>query len=346
MPTPETHTDLEVSSSEARVIASLLGAGLESEEERISRCGLPRSTYQDTKRRVYARGLVSDRYVPNPLVFGRPFATLALARPFAEEMGDWAHRWSKARGATVVWKGLQTLFGVFLHAGPQPEIPSLSPHAGGSESPPTENLTVDLRRPSLPVYFDFEGAWSRFVGGRELWNYPRPLAPHSGRASDGVSKGAREIARSLVHRTEPSSGSERPPHLLGPVSLPPSSRRLIARGWVGWRSFPRLQPIRLENGARLDSMVLISGEVREGHRMSELFRALVGGERSFPFLMAGDDRRIILGFLSARTPPGQERFGNPGGLLTQYLAKLSVAREPMEDVLPLVDHRYVQILED
>lgn len=345
MPSLPPGSHLEVSQSEAQVISSLLGAGLESEEARIARSGLPRSTYQDVKRRVYARELVSDRYVPHPVAFGRPWATVILARPFAEDMQEWGNRWTKAAEAVVVWRGQQSIFGLFLHQDPRPGLEPIPGPSAEQESPPASVLTIDLRRPSLPVYFDFEGAWGSFVGAGALWNYPRTIAPLNGRTENLASREARETALALVRRTETVASADRPPHLLGPTSLPPSSRKLIARGLVGWRTFPRLGALQVSEGTRLDSIVLVAGNVKNGASVSDLFRTLVGRNRSFPFLLMSDGRQVVLGFLSARRPAGQFSRGNPGATLTEFLSKISVVREPVEHLEPLTDHRYAPLLE-
>lgn len=333
-----------ISPTEAAVLAMLLGASLETEAERISRSGLARSTFQDAKRRVYARGLVEDRYVPNPPVFGCRWATALIARPYAEEAAPLVERWRKAPDNVLLWKGLHMVFGVFLHAGPSPSVGN-GRGAKGTASSPITSITADLLTASLPVYFDFEGAWANLSGGSRLWQYPRPLVLDPARSTEAASEGSRRIAQGLVERTgagEPGPESDRAPHLMGPYALPKSSRRLVDHGWLQWRVFPRLAALGLSDGRAVESIVLVVGTMKEGRQVAPLFRELVI-RRSFPFFLGSDGRRVLFGFLSSRTSPS----GNPSGaaeVLTEYLTQVEAQREPTGDLQEVVSHRYGGVL--
>lgn len=337
-------TPARLSSTEGSVVAALLGTSLETEGERIDRSGLPRSTFQDAKRRIYARGFVSDRYVPAPPVFGTRWATAVLARPYAEEMGPLVDRWRQVPGNVVLWKGLHTVFGLFLHPEPSLEMPK--PTSPGIANPsPLTRLTVDLLRPTIPIYFDFEGAWANISGGMSLWQYPRPLVlvPESKEAL--ASGGSRKIAADLVGRTGDGSGteSERAPHRMGPHALPRSARRMVERGWLQWRTFPRLASLALSDGRGVESAVILYATLKEGRTAPALFRELVV-RRSFPFLLMTDGARVTAGFLSSKLPVAG---GNPHAaaqVLTEHLTQVEAYREPTTDLQEVVCHRYGGIL--
>lgn len=331
-----------MSLTEARVLSVLLGASLESEGERIVRSGLPRSTYEDARRRVYGQGIVEDRYVPDPRVFGRRWATAMLVRPYADELSSLVARWSASPDNVLVWRGPESVFAVFLHAGPRPEVEGGNFGSGSRQPASASQLTVDLARPSVPIYFDYEGAWTHVAGVDALWQYPRPLVAEPGVAVS-PSEGSRRVAADLVFRSGPDTSGGRPPHLMGPYALPRSSRRLVERGWLQWRAFPRLRALKLTDGRGADSVVLVFAGLKEGRSPGALFREL-SMHRSFPFLFMTEGQRVLLGFLATRAAAEASSEGAAGDVLLENLTQVEAHRASIEDLQEVVSHRYAGVV--
>lgn len=322
-------------------MASLLGASLETEGARIDRSGVPRSTYQDAKRRIYERGLVEDRYVPDPPKFGKRWATAIIARPYAEDLPACVERWGRSPQTVLLWRGLHTVFGFFLHTTPTFQLPS---GPAGSPAPETLGITVSLSRPSVPIYFDFEGAWANLAGAPGTWQYPRPLVALPGPEVAVVSGLGRRVASDLVRRPLPGEGQPRPAHLMGPYALPRRARQLVERGILNWRVFPRISRLILSDERSVDGVVLLFGDLKEGRSPEGLFRELVV-RRSFPFLLMTEGRRVLLGFLSSRSVRSSRSPTGVADALTEHLTQMVAHREPAEDLEERVCHRYESVVD-
>ncbi|MCI4317338.1 MAG: hypothetical protein L3J96_02260, partial [Thermoplasmata archaeon] len=72
--------------AEAQVIGALLASTRVTERSRLHRAQVPRSTYHAARRRAYSEGWLRDRYIPNPVEYGLPYASISLARPFADRL--------------------------------------------------------------------------------------------------------------------------------------------------------------------------------------------------------------------------------------------------------------------
>jgi hypothetical protein len=95
MITEVTARERNLTENEAVVIKSLLAGSTESGEDRIRDSGLPRSTYRDAKRRIYASGILADRYVPSAVAVSSLRATFLVARPYSNKiLGISSRFWS------------------------------------------------------------------------------------------------------------------------------------------------------------------------------------------------------------------------------------------------------------
>lgn len=320
--------------TEAKVLSVLLECGLDSEEAKIRQSGLPRTSYQDAKRRLYERGMVVDRYVPDPPRLGRPWATFSLRRPFAEDLESAGEKLTQDRSTVVAWRGQSSILSVQLRrTRPTPSV--------GAPNEGSGSLVVDLAGPTVPCYFDFEGVWKSLFQAPLSTSYPRPLGGQ-GPARE-LSGGARAVVQSLLSRPFGGGAAERAAHLAGPQSLPRSQRRLLASNAVQWRTFPRVTEVPCPPGRTFEDVVLIQGALQEGHLPIEPFRAMVGECGVYPFLYVTEGRRVLLGCLGAGRPTESITSGGTRGVLPALkvsLTGITVTREPLATLKVLVDHRY------
>jgi hypothetical protein len=309
---------------------------------------VPRRTRQTVVQRIYQRGWVHDRYVPNPAVIDRPFVTFALAQPYSEEVVRAAQRWRQEAGTVLLWVSHETLFGVFFSRDERSRS-RLAENLRASVKDRTEILlALDLRDQAIPVYFDFEAAWSRVAGLRGAISYPHSLpgvAVDPAR-SDGERAGGRNLRPllELVGTPFPSGrfssarlGSSL--HLRGNAE-----QRYLRHGWMERRTF--LEPMEV---ARWVSdfprrVAFVQGELISGATAPALFHALVEECRINPFLYATDHQRILLATFSQE--PGARRSENDlpraGVLATlqRFLRGITIVRDSLDSMSTVVDHRY------
>jgi hypothetical protein len=341
-------TTRALTEAEARVIAVLLGGAGLSERERLHRIGVPRSTYHAARRRAYEEGWLEDRYVPDPARFGYPFVTFVVVRPYVDHIQELVAAWSAAPSNMLTWTTPQLALGVFFHsdrARADKEIGRLVPPEWSRWS---YLLPVDVRGPSVPVFFDYEGLWGHIVDLPGTSTYPNGLGG-SGLADDGVpalTDHQRWAARELVHRPFMADAEGRAGHLVGPLGLPFSQFRLLRLGWVTHRVLldpGRVPPFRGRAG---DQVTLVLGELREGARPEELFQTLTREARVFPFLYASDGHRLLMGALGRNPTSSTPSSGSPEPrrpvlpTLQAFLQGIEILSEAAAGFRSAVDHRY------
>ena len=339
--------------SEARVIAVLLAARPDRERERLRTVAIPRSTYHAVRRRAYEEGWLRDRYVPHPVAVGRPVVTFAVLRPFADRSEEVAQIVAADPGTVVLWTGGHVALAVWLHARIADSARLLAKVAPALATTPPAVVTVRADGPTVPVFFDFEGLWCNVVGLTGTLAYPHGL----GGASDGLSDDdERPIGLSshqwwavgeLLRRPFVAAEQGRGPHLVGPLGLPFSQRRLLQRGWVVHRTIldPSLLPPY--QGRAADQVVLVTGTPRAGARPDALFARLSRESRVFPFLFAVGADRWLLGAMGGSTPPPEELRAVRQPVLPtlrEYLEGIEILQEPVAGFRLPVDHRYDRLL--
>lgn len=346
----------ELTGSEARVLAVLLGTGGEPEKVRIERSGAPRSTYVTTRRRAYDQRWVRDRYLPSPDL-GFRSATFALARPFLEHRDELERRWTERTGNVLLWKWPEHLFGVFLEREVRPAS-SKGISTAPSDLVPADTgrsvleMRCDLTRPQVPVYFDFEGAWANLLDIPRGQGYPRAWGTGEGTAPL-PSPGLQKVAAALLARPFDERPAEEPSprRFHGPGGLPRSQRRLLQKGWAEWRVLPDLREIPPYEGKRIRRIVLVHGEMRLGRSMEDLYHDLWDEGETAPFLLAGDGRQVLLGMLGTGGgegvgPEGARPGGVAGGrravssILSEHLDGIESVSAPVDETSTPVDHRY------
>lgn len=338
--------------SEARVIAVLLAARPDRERERLHFVNVPRSTYHAVRRRAYEEGWLRDRYVPHPGPIGRPCVSFLVLRPYADRFPAAVDRVAADPGTVVLWTGAQVALAVLFHA-KEAEARRLPTALVGERLAP-EPLAISVRAdgPTVPVYFDFEGLWCNLVGLAGTLAYPHGL----GGMLDGVDADEPAVPLSahqwwatgeLLRRPFLAQEQGRGGHLVGPLGLPFSQRRLLQRGWITHRSI--LDPSRLPpfQGKAADQVVLISGAPRAGARPEALFASLSRESRVFPFLFVVGPERWLLGALGGSAPPPPEIRASRRPVLPALqgcLEGIEIVQEPAAGFHAPVDHRYDRLL--
>ena len=334
-----------LSENEARVVSSLLGASLESEEGRIREAHVPRTSYLEAKRRLFELGVLADRYIPHPDILGTQRVTLLVSRPHSDKMGEVIGMLHRTPGAINLWSGTQLAFAIVFHRTAEESKSFMTTVGTGVLGSPLTSIQLDPREPQFPVFFDFEGAWNHLCNRPGTVRYPRPL-PGTSRLSIGLrtANRVRDVAETLARR--PFSFPERgiPPHLLGPAALPREERRLIRDGAVDWRVVLQLDRQISYSGRALSSVIFITGKLRPDRTLPGLFHALVGECGVSPFLLAGEGRSVLAvglgtGLGGSSRPSAMaltQRAVRP--TLREYFETFDSVREPMG---ALRIHRYL-----
>lgn len=310
----------------------------------MRRSGLPPRTFEDIRQRAYSEGWVYDRYVPDLVRLGKPSVTVVLAQPYAEDLEKVANSWKDDPTNILLWQWPETLFGVFVAAdqGAFSRIPD-DPSSGFRRE---LRVTASIPRAELPVYFDFEAAWSRFAELNGAMAYPHGLVGGAdGEALPTFSDGTRERVRALVERpfrVESAPG----PLRVSPFFLPRPQQGLLEDGAVERRVLLDICRARAFKDRRMDQVAFLHGELFPGTGPEQLFRRLMA-MRVTPFLFVTDGARVLLGALSPAPPAPNGSAGRPAVLanVSQFLRGISIAREPLDSLRILVDHRYDRLFD-
>jgi len=338
--------------AEARVIAVLLAARPDRERERLRLATVPRSTYHAIRRRAYDEGWLRDRYVPHPVAFGRPLVTFLLSRPYADRFEELVSTVAADPGSVVVWRGSQVVLAVVFQRKPGEVDRLLGRIDAGHLAPRPTAVTAHTEGPTVPVYFDFEGLWCHVAGLDGTLAYPHGLG--GGMADEAEDAAPFTLsahqwwaASELVRRPFGVAEDGRGAHLVGPLGLPFSQRRMLQRGWVVHRTI--LDPARLPpfQGRAADQVVLVTGTPKKDARPEELFSTLSRESRVYPFLFATGPDRWLFGAMGGTTPrPSEPPTSRRPVLPTmrEYLEGIEILQESAGDFVSAVDHRYDRIL--
>ncbi|MCI4347012.1 MAG: hypothetical protein L3J97_00120 [Thermoplasmata archaeon] len=334
--------------AEARVLSALVADLPESERERLRRIGLPRSTYHAARRRCYAEGWVSDRYVPDPAAFGYPWVGFVVARPYAERAREMASNLAAAPGAVVIASSSQFALGVSWCASEKSAVTFANGPAQRGEAGWSYGVACDVTQPSIPVYFDFEGAWSHVTGSAGTAEYPRGLGGAAPVEESAVPTARRSnwAALELMHRPFVTEAEGRPGHLLGTFGLPWSQRRLLESGTIRHRVFLDSGKIPPFQGRSAEQIVAITGELREGQSAATLLATLTQACRVFPLVLAVGSNRVLIVALGqgtsapARSSPTDVERQSPMLRLRDALRGIEIAQEETASIRSTLNHRY------
>jgi hypothetical protein len=321
--------------AEARVIRVLLADLPGPERERIIAAGVPRTTYQTIRLRAFINGWLEERYVPDPRMFAAERIRFVVAQPYAERWNESVRVFRALDGLVVLWASPETLFGVIFERSSSRDWSHLP---GSDVFRRSWTVAPIVEGAGVVVYFDFEGAWSRWTLDGATVAYPRAF-PHAASAFS-LSNANRKAVWELSHRPFSSTVSERSPSLFSSSRLSHRSRRLLSEGWFSHRTLPNLGEIPPVHGYRPDRMVFVTGMIRSGGDPRNLFAALTARGRVAPIIFAYDAERAL--FLTlAPAPPHVSRDRGPlVELIQDDLEKVEVVREPIDSLFTMVDHRY------
>jgi hypothetical protein len=331
-----------LSAAEARVIAALLAASPGDEATRARQSGVPRTTYQTIRRRALIEGWVHERYVPAPAAVGASRVVFRLAQPFAERRAEVVRRWREQPGVVVLWASSETALSVSFEG-------RGGPYAGAA---PAESPIPDVwvrRRwavsaspgpAELPVYFDFEGSWSRRIGLEAPVSYPLGLP--SGRLPG--PKPRQPDLRSLLSVPFEAVPSEGIALRFSASHLSRGERQILSHGWAAHRVFPDLAEIPSYHGARDERVVVVTANLNTGGSMSRLLSSLYQTRRIAPFLAVAAEGRALLAMLAPAPGPRSETYPAVLELFERELRDIEILREPLDTLFPVVDHRYDRLI--
>lgn len=339
-----------VTRAESLVIGSLLGSNLATVRQQIRQSGLAPRTFEVARRRIFEAGWLSDRFLPDPRILGYNMAIFAVARPYAEHLEEIVQAWKDSPACVLLWRMPETLLGVFFgHAERESSEPIVDLGDPRSFSQ-LFRLRSNLDNATVPVFFDYEGAWSKVAGIERSGLYPRslPFAEETSVGKQETVSRIREIGTAVGLPFLPVSVAGAPQS-----ASPRSERKVVAkvlsRGWVERRVFLNLQSIPHVGEWKLESVVLAHGRFREGGDPLLLFRDLVGRCRVTPFLYASDDRGALFGALSPAPVPRERPVASGrlsvSGTVRSHLEEIEVHREPVARLTPILDHRYGRLFE-
>ena len=340
--------------SEARVLQALLAAGPESERERLRRLGLPRSTFHVARRKIYGQRWARDLYVPDPRALGFPYATVALGQPHVENWTKLGESWAGLGVAPLVWTSPTVTFAVAFH----PDAESAKAAALRLEKSDARDINVvsTITDPlAFPVYFDYEGGWSKFAELPGLFGYPRPLAaterPYRS-AGSPASGHERESMRSLLLEASTANAEGRPHPNSSPLLFPRAVQRMLRDDRVQHRVVPDFSRLPALRAGAIAQVVFFAGELAPGRTAPELMSALISDCQTYPFFFAHDRRKVIFLHL-ARTPAGgaappADPAARPTRpvltVLQEHLRRIGFVREWLEQLQRPVDHEYERLL--
>lgn len=326
----------ELTASEAATLLSVLSKSSSGDTPDNDHLGIPASTFFATRRRIYEAGWLTDRYVPNPWAVGVLRIEFVLATPGPTERGRLEREWADSNATVVLWSGLNVLFGIFcgtVDAGPRVEAGTI--------------VGVEAHTGSVPVYFDYSRAWSRFIRVGGETGYPRSLGaplPVQGRTTP---KAVSDLA--LQDQDGPSEA--RAAHRWHSVAgLSRIEQRLLERGIVRSRTFLNLDSVPAYDGRSLGEIVFVTGKLRSGVSSADVLGALTNDCRVSPILVADDGSRILILALGQVRPGATQRTrvqraeGPVAATLDRALTNVQVTIEPTDSVRRTVDHRYDRLL--
>jgi hypothetical protein len=332
--------------AEAVVIQSLLASESGTDREHIRRSGLPPRTFEVARKRVLDAGWVNERYVPNPILLGRPLLSVVIAHPYAEHFRDVVRRWVQTDGNVLLWRGGTSVLGVFIRSPLKPSLKQATELGKPETFSRIRAFEIDARNSDLPVYFDFEGAWSRVVGEPGPVGYPHSLpegksptsrvteaSPSELRLMESVARSTfgadHEGARGRIVRDKPGRDE---------ILRALDNQLITRRAFLGLESLPGYRSWELRQVA------FLTGHLRPAAEGRVVLQSLNSQVGLTPFLFVRDGADVLCALLSP-TPESQEGASRSGkasvvGTLRTFLSEIHVTREPVDELAALVDHRY------
>jgi hypothetical protein len=332
--------------NEAAVVSSLLAGTSEGEELRIKRSGVPRTSYREAKRRLFASGVLVERFLPHPDLLYALRVSFLLSRPHSNELSTAIGALDEDPSTALLWSGDQLVLAVQFHTSLAAGEALHRRVASGSYGQPLVAIAADPKAAQVPVFFDFEGAWNHFMGLPGTVGYPRPLPgnrPLPPRGPPIVR--AREALRPLVQAGAAGEPETAANHGTGIAGLPRAQRRLLDGGSLAWRTLLRPDRSPEFKGRGLSTLIAVVGNLRQEGQLFPLFRDLARDCGVAPILLASDGRKVLL--LSLGTGLDQVEAARPEvrprapvrPVLARHLVSFDSLREPTGR---LRVHRYLE----
>jgi hypothetical protein len=328
-----------LSQAEVRVIWILLADIHRDDADGARLAHVPRTTFQSIRRRAILSGWIRERYIPHPASLGYPFITFRIIQPYAERWPD-ALQALKTPYTVLLWASPETIFSVEYS---RKIVPYPSNSIKSQFGRQDLMLSLEASPKTIPVYFDFEGVWSRWAMGENPIAYPRTF--HDWPTRTQLGRGTRQTARraailDLVSR--PLEHGIFPPIRLtfSRHRLPRPLQRLIEDGTVSRRLIPDFGELPSINGNHITQVLFVTGLLLEGQSSGALLNGLMEYARVTPFLYASDGVRVILASLSQSRSTARIGRTSPMVVVTKHLREVTVIRERVATILPALDHLY------
>jgi hypothetical protein len=317
---------------------------------------VPRRTFQATRQRVYRKGWVHARLVPDPTLLGLPYVGFALAQPYAEAIPDVTEAWRSLPGMVGLWTAGETL--VAVRCWGQPTLPGAEdglPLSGSATMRALYGFELDLRQRSVPIYFDYAAAWARAAGLSPAARYPigwerRGSASARSREASGLPepRALRTIAGVLGHEG-PEAGEAADESLLDTALHRRRLGRCLAKGWVTPRCF--LDPAAVHDSVDglAERVAFVYATLDEGATPEGLLAELHGSAGISPFLYASDGRAVLFGVLAGG--PRSDGSREPRGTRSAFdvvrgsASGIVIVREPLRSLTTVVGHRFDRLVD-
>lgn len=321
--------------AEARFLLASLSYPAGPEVPRRIQSGLSRSTYHAIRTRVERQGWLQECFVPDPAALGFNRMSVLLGSTFAERRTQAVEAVAREPHVTNLWLLPQAVFAVAFHRDEE-EAAAFAERNRRPEWYARAHLVQGgVTREEVPIYFDFEGAWSHLIGNGSLVAYPVPVPRSSLHRPPSTRESA--ILRETVRLTSFRRGL---------IGLPRRTRRVIEQEWVGVRTFLRPWNLPEFEGRMADQIVFLVGRSR-GRPLPEFLSALTGEARVFPFLLVDGGGTILLAMIGQSRPIPSSASGRHRGVmevLGEYLTEIETLATPSSGVTPQLEHRYASLV--
>jgi len=330
---------------EVAVVRDLLAGPGASVSDRMRELGIPRRTYQTARRRVRLRGWVQERWLPEPVRLGFGRVSFALAHPYLESGADLVAAWRTVPGIVCLWSTPETVFAVRFESGEAPL--ERWPCTDATKVRELFVLPVDLAARTVPIFFDFEGAWDRLTGSGLSRDYPRAL-PRCGSGPPATADAARLRRGQLGDLLEPTVSDADDDGFLGQALVRRRRERARRSGWLERRAFLDPTAVQTSSEELVERFAFVHALLRPEADPTLLLQELRIRSGIAPFLYASDGKALLLGVLSTSSlPPRSDGVPRetPLEILRRSATGIVTVREPARGLERPIDYRFERLVD-